>query len=76
MSKREGDPVVRDTRPGRAGLYASATFYFFGEYVQKKLQMYESTLLGWDHRAHTGPASYAGGCGSLLDGDDPGCHRR
>ena len=33
-------------------------FFFFWEYVQKKLQMYESALLGWDHRAHTGHASY------------------
>ena len=27
-------------------------------YITKTLQMYESALLDWDHRAHTGPASY------------------
>ena len=27
-------------------------------HVQKKLQMYESALLGWDPRAHTRPASH------------------
>ena len=32
-------------------------FCFFWEHVQKKLQMCESALLDWDHRAHTGPAS-------------------
>ena len=55
IPRRALPPRVFATQPPKGSPHDEGKTGVKGRgYVQKKLQMYESALLGWDHRAYTG----------------------